>query len=152
MMKYYNGNQTGQTPGLLPGPYYWWEAGAMFGQMIEYWYYTGDPSYNDVVTQALLGQVGPNDDFMPPNQTKAEVKCHPKISSKFNDSSLKLRSHIQCNTYSIQHREMMTSFSGLSRLCPPQSSNSPIHLRINLNGLHLLKQFSTSKLDAGILR
>ena len=35
MMTYYSGNQSGQVPGLLPGPcestacYYWWEAGAM---------------------------------------------------------------------------------------------------------------------------
>ena len=45
----------------------------MFGQMVEYWYYTGDDTYNDVVMQALLAQVGPNNDFMPPNQTKTEV-------------------------------------------------------------------------------
>ena len=45
----------------------------MFGQMIEYWYYTGDSTYNDVVTQGLLAQVGPDNDFMPPNQTKTEV-------------------------------------------------------------------------------
>ena len=68
-MSYYKGNETGQIPGLLPLPYYWWEAGAMFGLLIEYWYLTGDATYNDVVTQALLFQVG-NDDFMPTNQTK----------------------------------------------------------------------------------
>lgn len=72
-MSYYKGNNTGMAQGLLPDPYYWWEAGAMFGQMIEYWYYTGDSTYNDVVTQGLLAQVGPNNDFMPPNQTKTEV-------------------------------------------------------------------------------
>lgn len=32
-MTYYQGNQSGQIPGILPGPYYWWEAGAMFGQV-----------------------------------------------------------------------------------------------------------------------
>lgn len=69
-MLYYNGNQSGQTPGLLPPPYYWWETGAMFGAMIDYWYYTGDTSYNDVTTQAMLWQVGPNQDYMTPNQTK----------------------------------------------------------------------------------
>lgn len=73
MMTYYTGNQTGQPVGLLPNPYYWWEAGAMFGQMIEYWYYTGDSTYNDVITQGLLAQVGPDNDYMPPNQTKTEV-------------------------------------------------------------------------------
>lgn len=60
--------------GLLPEPYYWWEAGAMFGQMIEYWFYTGDDSYNKVVTDGLLAQIGPQNDFMPPNQTKTEVR------------------------------------------------------------------------------
>jgi hypothetical protein len=46
MMTYYKGNLSGQTPGLLPGPppnpqiqnagYFWWEAGAMFGSLIDY--------------------------------------------------------------------------------------------------------------------
>ncbi|KAI9870148.1 MAG: hydrolase 76 protein [Pleopsidium flavum] len=72
MMKYYHGNDPGQTPGLLVQPYYWWEAGAMFGQMIEYWFYTGDSQWNEVVTEGLLAQVGPNNNYMPPNQTKTE--------------------------------------------------------------------------------
>ena len=29
LMTYYTGNRTGDTPGNLPDPYYWWEAGAM---------------------------------------------------------------------------------------------------------------------------
>lgn len=83
MMAYYKGNETGQPVGLLPAPYYWWEAGAMFGQMIEYWYYTGDSTYNDVVTQGLLAQVGPDNDYMPPNQTKTEVRnpAHKKSAA-----------------------------------------------------------------------
>jgi len=73
-MQYYKGNRTGQTPGILPGPppagdYYWWEAGAMWGALIDYWKLTGDPSYNDVITQAMLWQVGPGRDYMPPNVT-----------------------------------------------------------------------------------
>ena len=40
MMSYYTGNQTGGTPGNLAMPYYWWEAGGMFGQMVDYWYCT----------------------------------------------------------------------------------------------------------------
>lgn len=40
--------------------------------MIDYWHYTGDTSYNDVTSQALLFQVGPDDDYMPPNQTLDE--------------------------------------------------------------------------------
>ncbi|KAL9116450.1 MAG: hypothetical protein Q9187_007025, partial [Circinaria calcarea] len=72
MMKYYKGNETGQTPGLFPDPYFWWEAGAAFGAMLDYYYYTGDPTYNEVTMEALLAQVGPNNDYMPPNQTKTE--------------------------------------------------------------------------------
>jgi len=72
MTKYYTGNNPGDIPGYLPAPYYWWEAGAMFGTLVDYWYYTGDTSFNDITTQALLFQVGPNADYMPPNQTKDE--------------------------------------------------------------------------------
>lgn len=38
MMNYYTGYQPGDTPGNLPDPYYWWEAGAMFMNMVEYWF------------------------------------------------------------------------------------------------------------------
>jgi mannan endo-1,6-alpha-mannosidase len=67
MMNYYVGNQYGQTPGILPGPYYWWEAGAMWGAMVNYWHYTNDSKWNDLTMQALQWQVGPHNDFMPPN-------------------------------------------------------------------------------------
>lgn len=30
MMSFYTGNRTGDTPGNLPDPYYWWECGAMY--------------------------------------------------------------------------------------------------------------------------
>lgn len=79
MMTYYKGNLSGQIPGQLPGPppnptitnegYFWWETGAMFGSLMDYWYYTGDSTYNDVVTQGMLFQTGTNDDYLPQNQT-----------------------------------------------------------------------------------
>jgi len=72
MMSYYTGYRPGDVPGNLPAPYYWWEAGAMFGAMVDYWYFTGDSTWNNMTTQALLHQVGPDDDYMPPNQTKTE--------------------------------------------------------------------------------
>ncbi|KAK3079774.1 hypothetical protein LTS18_003943 [Coniosporium uncinatum] len=72
MFSYYTGWRPGDVPGNLPAPYYWWEAGAMFGSLIDYWYYTGDTTYNANTTAGLLAQVGPNRDFMPPNQTKTE--------------------------------------------------------------------------------
>ncbi|KAF2469483.1 mannan endo-1,6-alpha-mannosidase, partial [Lindgomyces ingoldianus] len=60
-------------PGLLTyPPYYWWEAGAMFGQFIDYWYYTNDTTYNDAVRDAILFQIGVQADLMPSNQSKDE--------------------------------------------------------------------------------
>ena len=65
----------------------------MLGTLVEYWYLTGDDTYNKEVTQGLQFQVGPNNgrltaacdqrpdsktltnhlsDYMPPNQTKDE--------------------------------------------------------------------------------
>lgn len=70
MLGYYVGNQSGQVPGLLPPPYYWWEAGAMFGSLLDYWYYTGDSTYNDITEQALLFQVGPDNNYEPTNRTQ----------------------------------------------------------------------------------
>ncbi|ETR98201.1 putative glycosyl hydrolase [Trichoderma reesei RUT C-30] len=74
MLQYYHGNESGQTPGILPGPppagdYYWWEGGAMWGTLIDYWYLTGDTTYNDLTMQAIQFQTGPDDDFQPPNVT-----------------------------------------------------------------------------------
>ncbi|KAK1760868.1 family 76 glycosyl hydrolase [Echria macrotheca] len=70
LLKFYTGNNTGDTPGNLPDPYFWWETGAMFGTMIDYWFLTGDPSYNEATTQAMLHQASNTRDFMPPNQTR----------------------------------------------------------------------------------
>lgn len=42
------------------------------GALIDYWYYTGDTTYNDITQQGMLHQVGPYNDFMPPNQTLTE--------------------------------------------------------------------------------
>jgi hypothetical protein len=62
----------------------------MFGALVEYWYYTGDSQWNDITTQALLHQVGPANNYMPPNQTttlgndvRASSSCfltHPHLT------------------------------------------------------------------------
>jgi mannan endo-1,6-alpha-mannosidase len=49
-----------------------WEAGALMGALIDYWYYTGDTKYNNLTEQGLLFQTGPYNDYMPPNQTRTE--------------------------------------------------------------------------------
>ncbi|KAI1862207.1 uncharacterized protein JN550_010363 [Neoarthrinium moseri] len=74
LMTFYKGNQSGQVPGILPGPppngdYYWWQGGALWGTMLDYWHYTGDDTYNHVVNQSLLFQTGPDRDYMEPNWT-----------------------------------------------------------------------------------
>lgn len=71
LMSYYQGNESGQVPGLLPRPYYWWEAGAMMGAMVDYWKYTGDDTYNALISEAMQFQVGPYDDYMPPNESSS---------------------------------------------------------------------------------
>lgn len=74
-MTYYHGNESGHTPGILPGPppagdYYWWQAGAMWGTLVDYWHYTGDKTYNDLTESSLVFQAGaPQNCYMPPNWT-----------------------------------------------------------------------------------
>jgi len=77
-MRFYEGNQTGKIPGILPGPpddgegdYYWWEGGAMMGTYIDYWHLTGDDSYNEVVEQGMIHQTGPDFDYQPENHTRS---------------------------------------------------------------------------------
>lgn len=71
-MSQYKGSEPGQIPGILPRPYYWWQAGALWGELIEYWAATGDEQYNKLITEALLFQTGPERNFMPANVTKEE--------------------------------------------------------------------------------
>lgn len=71
LVRFYSGNETGDVPGNLPDPYYWWLCGAMFGTLIDYWHYTGDDTYNAITKQAMVHQVGETRDYMPENQTRA---------------------------------------------------------------------------------
>jgi len=43
----------------------------MWGSMIDYWHYTGDTSYNDVISAGIQHQVGENDDMMPANWSQS---------------------------------------------------------------------------------
>ncbi|KAF4120447.1 mannan endo-1,6-alpha-mannosidase [Geosmithia morbida] len=63
LLTFYSGNNTGDVPG--------WLCGAMMGTLIEYWHYTGDESYNDLVRQAIVHQAGEERDLMPQNQTRS---------------------------------------------------------------------------------
>lgn len=72
VLSFYTHNGQGPSiPGLLPGPYYWWEGGLMFDSLINYWAYSGDASVVPTIQQGVLFQIGPDNNFMPPNQTKS---------------------------------------------------------------------------------
>jgi mannan endo-1,6-alpha-mannosidase len=72
ILKIYTANGTGPAiPGLLPAPYYWFEAGLTFDSLINYWSLSGDASVVKTVQEGMLFQVGPDDNFMPPNQSKS---------------------------------------------------------------------------------
>lgn len=74
-MSFYKGHEPGMTPGILPGPppdggdYYWWQGGAMWGALIDYWYTTGDDTWNDYIYDSILLQASDNGDFMDSNWT-----------------------------------------------------------------------------------
>lgn len=52
-------------PGLLTyPPYYWWQAGAMFGQLIDYWYYTNDTTWNDMIREGVVHQMGEQKNYV----------------------------------------------------------------------------------------
>lgn len=72
LMDYYKGHDYGETPGMFSWPYYWWEAGAAWNSMLSYWYYTGDTTYNTLLKDSLLFQVGDDWNYMPINQTTTE--------------------------------------------------------------------------------
>ncbi|KAG5354541.1 Mannan endo-1,6-alpha-mannosidase DCW1 [Yarrowia sp. B02] len=72
LMNYYDGHRYGGVVGMFVFPYYWWEAGAAWNSMLDFWYYTGNDTYNDVVKEALLYQVGKNNDYLPVNQSTTE--------------------------------------------------------------------------------
>ncbi|KAK1775946.1 glycosyl hydrolase family 76-domain-containing protein [Copromyces sp. CBS 386.78] len=75
LLTYYHGSEPGQTPGILPGPppagdYYWWESGALWGTLMDYWHYTGDSTYNELITSSMLFHTGPPlNAYMPENYT-----------------------------------------------------------------------------------
>jgi mannan endo-1,6-alpha-mannosidase len=43
----------------------------MWGSLIDYWHYTGDTSYNDVIAAGIQWQTGQNDDMMPANWSQS---------------------------------------------------------------------------------
>ncbi|ROT38948.1 mannan endo-1,6-alpha-mannosidase [Sodiomyces alkalinus F11] len=70
MNQFYHGNESGRVPGLLPDYHYWfYQGGVLMDTLIDYWHFIGDDTYNDIVTQGILHQVGPSHNFIPRNQS-----------------------------------------------------------------------------------
>ncbi|OKL59373.1 hypothetical protein UA08_05053 [Talaromyces atroroseus] len=64
-VNYYNNRESKLIPGKFDGT--WWEGGAFFTFLINYWHWTGDSQYNDLVTTGLSWQGGEDNDFFPSN-------------------------------------------------------------------------------------
>jgi hypothetical protein len=54
----------GGYPGIIWEPYFWWQCGGMFGTLLDYWRYTGDSQYNDMVREGMIHQFGENLDLV----------------------------------------------------------------------------------------
>lgn len=72
IMDYYEGTRIGGAVGLFQPPYYWWEAGEIFGGMIDTWAWCGNHTYENIIYEALMAQKGPNGDYVPKNQSFTE--------------------------------------------------------------------------------
>jgi mannan endo-1,6-alpha-mannosidase len=82
-MSFYHGNEPGHTPGTFDSIYYWWEAGALFGLLIQRWSITGNSSLNDLVIQGMQFQVGPAQNYEPQNQTSDLVRLQNLINTVY---------------------------------------------------------------------
>lgn len=71
-LDYYEGNRKGGTIGMFQEPYYWWEAGGVWGSMIDYWYITGNDTYVNLTKEAMIYQAGDDWDYIPLNQSTVE--------------------------------------------------------------------------------
>lgn len=65
----------GQAPGLFNNGSddtgnYWYQFGQAWSALIAYSNLTADSQYNDIITKALVHQIGDLKAFMPPNQTR----------------------------------------------------------------------------------
>ncbi len=164
MMTYYTGNQTGQVPGLLPGSlscdpkvtgtYCWWEAGAMWGSLINYWQYTNDSTYNSIVSESIQFQRGPEDNFNPPNQSRS-MGVDDQLFWAFSaldaveSNSPRLEATIHRGWLSHRACTISRPLSGIPRLVVADSDGRSIHsmLDITSKSQSLMAATSSSQQD-----
>ncbi|KAK6454617.1 defective cell wall [Scheffersomyces xylosifermentans] len=72
VMDYYDGNRYGGTVGMFVWPYYWWEAGGVWGSLIDYTYFTKNETLVPIIKEALLYQTGDDNNYIPLNQSTTE--------------------------------------------------------------------------------
>lgn len=73
-MNYYLGNEYGGTVGMFSAPYYWWQAGEVFGGWIDYFHFCkpDNKTFEKILYDAMLHQAGSKFDYMPSNQSMTE--------------------------------------------------------------------------------
>ncbi|GMM44277.1 putative mannan endo-1,6-alpha-mannosidase [Pichia kluyveri] len=72
IMDYYEGIRPGGTVGMFQAPYYWWEAGEIFGGMIDTWAWCNNDTYEQMIYNALMHQKGSQNNYIPANQSTTE--------------------------------------------------------------------------------
>jgi len=110
----------------------------MMMSLIDYWTYTGDAQYNTLVAQGMLHQVGPNNDFMTPNQTKTTGNDDQAFWGMAAMTAAETVFPNPPASKSLLHRS--TQFVSTNTRQP------------NPSGSHLHRPFSIFKLAVGITR
>lgn len=76
-MSWYGGNETGAIPGAFPEK--WWEGAALFHSALQYWYTTGDTTYNDIVKKGMQHQAGKHGNYLPSNYSSFLVSAIDRL-------------------------------------------------------------------------
>jgi len=79
LVQLYPNANSATDAGLFGGGYAWWESGAAFGSLIDYWALTGDSHYNSLVQSAISNQAGPSDNLLPTSQGPTEANSDQAI-------------------------------------------------------------------------
>jgi mannan endo-1,6-alpha-mannosidase len=58
---------------VQPEPWFWWLSGKAWNGLMEYTVFTGDTTYQADLLAAMMDNVGPNFDFVPPEQANWEA-------------------------------------------------------------------------------
>lgn len=71
---YYAGLDYGGAVGMVVSPYYWWNAGEMFGGWVDYWYFCqqDNDTFTEILMDAMYAQRGTDNTYMPLNQSMTE--------------------------------------------------------------------------------